>query len=402
MPQTLPPGGPTPSDGWGTPPTRRDSTGGGPGGPSRGGTTATITVTGQQKRVIALVAAVLAAVVVAALAFVVVRKVTEEKPTGPLGWSDEETMSHFIGAGFLQDCNFGDDAYATMGIHDVEVSKDGETCEGYVRSGDDGPEAAVKIKVSGKDYRYDSDDSSPQDPDLSTWRKRSSGRSLGRSSSIKTCQYWGATGNLAPTYVETTGPCDAIDPAARFLQDLTAQRDWIAAANRAKQGGGEFTVERPRNLRITPPTFRLEDDRWQEHLTDAKDQPSKETVDFMESRDSTFDLTEMSATRTEDGTKLCFAATFTLGEGVRDNDWDLPELFIALPGASSYEVGPDWDIVGDTTVRPGLTAQGRNCTTISALRNVDVAVAIGGLTRDHNSDSYGPSDPDRWIWKTRI
>ncbi|MFE1513757.1 hypothetical protein [Corynebacterium bovis] len=32
---------------------------------------------------IALVAAVLAAVVVAALAFVVVRKVTEEKPTGP-------------------------------------------------------------------------------------------------------------------------------------------------------------------------------------------------------------------------------------------------------------------------------------------------------------------------------
>ncbi|MEL4161436.1 hypothetical protein [Corynebacterium bovis] len=397
MPQTLPPGGPTPSDGWGTPPTRRDSTGGGPGGPSRGGTTATITVTGQQKRVIALVAAVLAAVVVAALAFVVVRKVTEEKPTGPLGWSDEETMSHFIGAGFLQDCNFGDDAYAAMGIHDVTVSKDGETCEGYVRSGDDGPEAAVKIKVSGKDYRYDSDDSSPQDPDLSTWKRRSTTRSGGD----KVCQYWGAAGNLAPTYVETTGPCDAIDPAARFLQDLTAQRDWIAAANRAKQGGGEFTVERPRNLRITPPTFRLDDATWQEHLTDAKDQPSKETVDFLESRDSTFDLTEMSATRTEKGTKLCYAATFTLGEGVRDNDWYPPRLVIQLPGEKPDSVGLPWDTVGDETVRPGLTAQGRSCTTITTFRNIDVPVAVGGLSRN-DPYSYDSSDNVRWIWKIHL
>lgn len=248
-------------------------------------------------------------------------------PTGPLGW-DETTLSSKLEAGKLTECELGTDFYDSVGIKDVE--KDYEECIGTATSSD-GAEFTVTLDASASPS---GNGKAPKDAELTGWKESTDSSSVpdevkdlandsyGRG---QQCTMSSSKPMLQKVELSTNGPCEALYPVARQLNNLQTQYDWERTSHGMFDfGSPEFLEVKAEPQSLVVPVFKQ-----------AKDE-ARGFGDTLEIKDPDYEGTTFTITdgniSSGSSPRVCAEGEVTLGRNTNEGAYrfNLPDTYVAL------------------------------------------------------------------------
>ena len=248
-------------------------------------------------------------------------------PTGPLGW-DEDTLVSKLDGGQLAECELGSDFYDSVGVKDVET-KDYE-CTGTAASAD-GSDFEVTLNTSSE---ASDNGKSPKDADLSAWKESADGFDVPEEVQDLAVDTYGqgqkcTMSSSQPMFkkvkLSTNGPCEALYPMARQLNNLQTQYDW------ERTDHGMFDFDSPDFLEVQASPQSLVVPVY----TQAKEE-AKAFGDKLEVKDGDYDGTTFTITGGNiaggQSAEVCVVGDVQLGRKTDEHSYNfnLPNRLVAL------------------------------------------------------------------------
>lgn len=277
----------------------------------------------------------LAVVVIAALVYagLWIYQATRGTEKGPLGWENEQIAKH-ASNNKLADCDLGEEFWNSVGLKDVEVSGNEETCKGWYETADGGEVlVTMKIDSSSSGVSVPDDSVSLSGDGLRGWSaQEKSEEGYLSSEPTEKCTYYSKSGLFVGT-LSTPAKCGALKPLASQLTNLDIQ-DREATASK------DLTdFDSPEYLPVNVEAVEVSSPLWEKlgknvaktgEAQDVKDRDyagSKITVDKIDA----------------DGTSVCADATFRLGR--EDSSFafrfHVPDMRVVLPTGSTLSLDRD-------------------------------------------------------------
>ena len=289
----------------------------------------------------------------------VFQKVRPE-PVGPLGW-DEATLASKLDGGQLTNCDLGNDFYDSVGIHDVKVGD--HNCTGVIHSADGSDISATVYTAQGPNGELQS----PKDTELVGWKESADANKYVPESldalekdthgSGARCQMAGNKPMLKSLWLSVNGPCEALYPAARQLDNLQTQYDW----ERSDHGLFDFSKPEYHEVNATSPS--VEAAVYKQAKDEAKQLGDPMAVVDTANEGSTFAVTGGKVSlenENSDALTVCVDAEFKLGREVHSSySFNMPSTVVALfPNGQRVNLDRKQ---GHIRMKPGETAQANYC-----------------------------------------
>ena len=277
----------------------------------------------------------LAVVVIAALVYagLWIYQSTRGTEKGPLGWDNEQIAKH-VSKNKLADCDLGEEFWNSVGLKDVQVSGDEETCQGWYETADGGEVlVTMEIDSSSSGVSVPDDSVSLSSDGLRGWtaQEKSEDGYLSTEPTEK-CTYYSKSGLFVGT-LSTPATCGALKPLASQLTNLDIQ-DREATASK------DLTdFDSPEDLPVNVEPVEVSSPRWEKlgkHVA--------KTGEAQKVRDDGYSGSKITVDKIDvDKAQVCADATFRLG---RETDrfafqFHVPDMRVVFPTGSALKLDRD-------------------------------------------------------------
>lgn len=279
----------------------------------------------------------LAVLVIAALVYagLWIYQATRGTEKGPLGWENEQIAKH-VSSNKLADCDLGEEFWNSVGLKDVEVSGNEETCKGWYET-TDGGEVLVTMKIdsSSSGVSVPDDSVSLSSDGLRGWSAQEK-REEGYLSSEPTekCTYYSKSGLFVGT-LSTPAKCGALKPLASQLTNLDIQ-DREATASK------DLTdFDTPEYLPVNVEAVEVSSPLWEKLGKNVA-----KTGEAQDVKDDDYAGSKITVDKIDvDKAHVCADATFRLGQEADRFafQFHVPNMRVVLPTGNAFQLDRDPD-----------------------------------------------------------